>query len=64
MVSVLYLAAVTALFVPWAYGLYALGRDGKNRLLPAVRQYVRGRRRQKEEAEREEEREERRRQLY
>ncbi|MEZ3142820.1 hypothetical protein [Halobaculum sp. MBLA0143] len=64
MASVLYLVAVSALFVPWVYGLYALGRDTKNRLLPAIRQYRRGRRRQKEEAEREEEREERRRQLY
>ncbi|GAA0258511.1 hypothetical protein [Halobaculum roseum] len=64
MVDALYLAAVTLLFVPWVYGLYALARDGKNRLLPLVRRYLRGRRRLKEEAEAEAEREEQERQLY
>ncbi len=64
MVSTLYVLAVTALFLPWAYGLYALARDAKNRWLPLARQYVRGRRKQAKEEEREEEREERRRQLY
>ncbi|QZP37949.1 hypothetical protein [Halobaculum magnesiiphilum] len=64
MVDTLYLAAVTLLFVPWVYGLYALARDGKNRLLPLVRRYLRGRRRLTEEAEAEAEREEQERQLY
>ncbi|WP_277552963.1 hypothetical protein [Halobaculum limi] len=64
MVEVLYLAAVTALFIPWAYGLYALVRDGKNKFLPLARQYLRGRRQQKEQEEAEREREEKERQLY
>ena len=64
MVDALYLAAVTLLFVPWAYGLYALARDGKNRFLPLARRYLRGRRRLKQQAEAEAEREEQERQLY
>lgn len=64
MVDPLYLAAVTLLFIPWAYGLYALARDGKNRFLPLARQYLRGRRRLTEQAEAEAEREEQERQLY
>lgn len=64
MVEALYLAAVTLLFIPWAYGLYALIRDGKNKFLPLARQYVRGRRKQKQQEEAEREREEKERQLY
>ncbi|MFC7068489.1 hypothetical protein [Halobaculum lipolyticum] len=64
MADALYLAAVTLLFVPWVYGLYALARDGRNRFLPLARQYLRGRDRQKERAEAEREREEQERQLY
>lgn len=62
--SVAYVAAVTLLFVPWAYGLYALARDGRNRFLPAARRYLRGRRRLREDREDEREREEKERQLY
>ncbi|MFB6243227.1 MAG: hypothetical protein ABEH80_03930 [Halobaculum sp.] len=64
MVSLWYVGAVSLLFLPWAYGLYALVRDARNRWLPLARQYVRGRREQKKQKEREEEREERRKQLY
>ncbi|WP_348610246.1 hypothetical protein [Halobaculum rarum] len=64
MVDALYLAAVSLLFVPWVYGLYALARDGKNRFLPLARQYLRGRRNRSEQAEAEAEREEQERQLY
>ncbi|MFC7136901.1 hypothetical protein [Halobaculum litoreum] len=64
MVEALYLAAVTMLFVPWVYGLYALARDGRNRFLPLARQFLRGRRAKKEQAEAEREREEQERQLY
>jgi hypothetical protein len=64
MVDALYLTAVALLFVPWTYGLYALARDGKNRLVPLVRRYLRGRRQIKQQAEAEAEREEQERQLY
>lgn len=63
-IGVAYAVVVTLLFVPWAYGLYALVRDGKNRFLPGLRRYLRGRRRQREEREAEREREERERQLH
>jgi hypothetical protein len=64
MVSLPYAIAVSLLFIPWAYGLYAMGRDAKNRWIPLARQYWRGRKNQKEQQKREEEREEKRRQLY
>ncbi|SHH38122.1 hypothetical protein [Halobaculum gomorrense] len=64
MVETLYLLAVALLFIPWAYGLYALARDGKNRLLPLARRYLRGRRRLKRQSEADAEREEQERQLY
>jgi len=64
MVEALYLAAVTVLFVPWVYGLYALVRDGRNRFLPLARRYLRGRRSRAKQREEEREREERERQLY
>ncbi|MFC7098777.1 hypothetical protein [Halobaculum marinum] len=64
MVDALYLAAVTLLFVPWVYGLYALVRDTRNRYLPLARQYLDGRRRQKQQSEADREREEQERQLY
>ncbi|EMA44985.1 hypothetical protein [Halococcus saccharolyticus] len=59
-----YVGGMSLLFVFWAYGLVSFVLDVKNKLIPLVRQYRRGRRRQKEEAEREAEREERERQLY
>lgn len=59
-----YVVVVTLLFVPWAYGLYALVRDGKNRFIPAVRQYREGRKQQKADREAEREREEKEQQLY
>ncbi|WP_435063778.1 hypothetical protein [Halobaculum sp. EA56] len=64
MLDALYLLAVTMLFVPWVYGLYALVRDGKNRFLPLARRYLRGRRRLSEREEADREREEQERQLY
>ena len=63
-IGLLYVAGVTVLFFFWVYGIYAFVRDAKNRFIPLVRQYLRGRRREKEEAERDAEREERERQLY
>jgi hypothetical protein len=64
MPSLPYVVVVSLLFVPWAYGLYAMGRDAKNRWIPAFRKLWRARKRKRREKEREEEREDQRRQLY
>jgi len=60
----LYVGAMTALFFFWAYGIVSFALDLKNKIIPGVRRYVRGRREQREQREREREREERERQLY
>jgi hypothetical protein len=60
----IYLVAGTMLFFFWAYGIVSFVRDCKNRYVPAIGRFVRGRRRERAEAEREREREERERQLY
>lgn len=59
-----YVLVVTLLFIPWAYGVFALARDAKDKFLPAFRQYRRGRKNIKEEREAEREREEKEQQLY
>ena len=59
-----FVAAMTALFFFWAYGIVSFVLDVKNKFIPLGRQYLRGRRRLKAEQRREEEREERERQLY
>lgn len=60
----LYVAMVTLLFLPWAYGVVRFAMDLKNIYIPKGRQFLRGRRRLKEEKREEEEREEREQQLY
>lgn len=60
----LYVALVTLLFLPWAYGVVRFVMDLKNIYIPKGRQYLRGRKRLKEEKREEEERDERERQLY
>lgn len=60
----LYVGAMTVLFFFWAYGIVSFLLDLKNKILPGLRRYLRGRREQKERREREQEREERERQLY
>lgn len=59
-----YVAAATLLFFFWAYGIVSFALDLKNKLIPGLRQYLRGRRRLKEERREREEREEQERQLY
>lgn len=60
----LYVGGVTLLFFFWAYGIVSFGLDLKNRILPGIRQYLRGRRVRKAQDRQEEEREEHERQLY
>ncbi|QCC48587.1 hypothetical protein [Halobellus limi] len=59
-----YVGAVTFLFFFWAYGLVSFALDLKNKLIPGVRQYLRGRREQKAAERERREREERERELY
>jgi len=59
-----YFAAGTLLFFFWAYGLVSFVLDLKNKIIPGIRQYRRGRKELKEQAEEESERAEREKQLY
>jgi len=59
-----YFGGGTVLFFFWMYGIVSFGLDMKNKVVPGVRQYWRGRKRLKEKQAEEEEREERERQLY
>ncbi|MFC7019166.1 MULTISPECIES: hypothetical protein [Haloarcula] len=52
------------LFFFWAYGIVSFVLDLKNKILPGLVQYRRGRRQQKQQEQREKEREEREQQLY
>ena len=52
------------LFFFWAYGIGSFVLDVKNKILPGIVKYRRGRRAEKAKAEREQEREEREQQLY
>ncbi|GAA0279841.1 hypothetical protein [Halobacterium noricense] len=62
-----YWSAMVVLFFFWTYGIVSFGLDLKNKIIPGIRQYWRGRQRIKEEEEEEkeqDEREEREKQLY
>jgi hypothetical protein len=59
----MYFALGTLLFFFWVYGIVSFVLDVKNKIVPGIRQYRRGRRRQKQVDEREREREEREEQL-
>ena len=62
--GVAYVGTMTLLFFFWAYGIVSFVLDLRNKFVPGVRQYLRGRRELKAEREREAEREEKERQLY
>lgn len=64
LVPLVYVGGVTVLFFFWAYGIVSFVLDLKNKIVPGIRQYRRGRKRTKEKREEEEDREERERQLY
>jgi hypothetical protein len=63
-VALVYWGGMFVLFFFWVYGIVSFGFDLKNKIIPGILQYRRGRRKLKEEAKREEEREEREQQLY
>lgn len=62
--ELVYFGGGTVLFFFWVYGIASFVLDLKNKIIPGIRKYRRGRRRLKEEREEEEEREEHERQLY
>jgi hypothetical protein len=59
-----YVGAVSFLFFFWAYGFVSFALDLKNKIIPGIRQYRRGRRKQTEKERERREREEREEQLY
>lgn len=59
-----YFAAGSILFFFWAYGIVSFALDLKNKLIPGLHQYFRGRKQLKEERREQEERNEKERQLY
>ncbi|KAA9397427.1 hypothetical protein Har1130_07230 [Haloarcula sp. CBA1130] len=63
-VATLYWTGMLVLFFFWSYGIVSFILDLKNKILPGLIQYRRGRRREKAKQEQEEEREEREKQLY
>ncbi|MDT3435373.1 hypothetical protein [Haloarcula sp. 1CSR25-25] len=62
--ATLYWSGMLVLFFFWAYGIVSFVLDLKNKIVPGIIQYRRGRRREKAKQEQEEEREEREKQLY
>jgi hypothetical protein len=62
--AMLYWSGMLVLFLFWAYGIVSFVLDLKNKIVPGIIQYRRGRRREKAKQEQEEEREEREQQLY
>lgn len=63
-VSLVYVGGVTVLFFFWVYGIASFVLDLKNKIIPGLVGYWRGRKRRKAEREDEQEREEQERQLY
>ncbi|WP_254271263.1 hypothetical protein [Haloarcula marina] len=62
--ATVYWGGMLVLFFFWAYGIGSFVLDMKNKIIPGLVQYRRGRRAEKAQQEHEEEREERERQLY
>ncbi|MCU4753804.1 hypothetical protein OB919_17755 [Halobacteria archaeon AArc-curdl1] len=64
LVPIVYYGGLTVLFFFWIYGIVSFVLDLKNKVIPGIIQYRRGRKAQKEKKEQEEERDEHERQLY
>ncbi|GAB3025831.1 hypothetical protein [Natronobiforma cellulositropha] len=63
-VVLFYLVGVFVLFFFWIYGIVSFALDLKNKIVPGIRRYRRGRAAIEEKREREDRREEEERQLY
>ncbi|MFP8956196.1 hypothetical protein ACLI4Y_05670 [Natrialbaceae archaeon A-CW3] len=64
LVPIVYYGGLTILFFFWIYGIVSFVLDLKNKIIPGLRKYRRGRSRQREERERQRERDEQERELY
>ncbi|KAA9396604.1 hypothetical protein Har1130_18350 [Haloarcula sp. CBA1130] len=64
LVATVYWSGMLFLFFFWAYGIASFVFDLKNKIIPGLVEYRRGRRAEKSEQQREDEREEREQQLY
>ncbi len=64
LVPLIYYGGLFVLFFFWIYGIVSFGLDVKNKLIPGIRQYRRGRKATKRREERENEREQEEKQLY
>ncbi|MFC6755484.1 MULTISPECIES: hypothetical protein [Haloarcula] len=64
LIATVYWGGMLALFFFWAYGIASFALDLKNKIIPGIVRYRRGRRAEKAKAEREQERDEREQQLY
>ena len=64
LLATVYWGGLLVLFFFWAYGIVSFGLDLKNKIIPGIVQYRRGRRAEKAKQEAEQEREEREQQLY
>lgn len=63
-VAAVYWGGMVLLFFFWVYGIVSFAFDLRNKIIPGILQYRRGRRNIEAEKEREQEREEREQQLY
>ena len=64
LVPLVYYGGLLVLFFFWIYGIVSFALDLKNKVVPGIRTYLRGRKRREERQETESERAERERQLY
>lgn len=64
LVPIVYYGGLMILFFFWIYGIVSFVLDLKNKIIPGIRQYRRGRKVQKEKKEQDQERDEHERQLY
>ena len=64
LVPLVYYGGLLVLFFFWIYGIVSFGLDVKNKIIPGIRQYRRGRKRQQAKQEREQEQNEQEQQLY
>ncbi|QGA82596.1 hypothetical protein [Halomicrobium sp. LC1Hm] len=62
--ALVYWSGMVGLFFFWVYGIVSFAFDLRNKIVPGILQYRRGRRKRKAEREREQEREEKEQQLY
>ena len=64
LVATVYWGGMLLLFFFWAYGIASFALDLKNKIIPGIIRYRRGKQAEAAEREREQERDEREQQLY